>query len=234
MSDNISQHHTNRRHHNWLVYNISDRFLLKLSKYYKGVMYDFGCGEAPYRGFFEKFVDRYVGVDWTNSIHNTKVEIVADLNKDVPIQSAVADTIISLSVMEHLNNPQKMLNEAYRVLKPGGYFILQVPWQWRVHEAPHDYFRYTPYALKNMLEKAGFSSISVLPSSGFFTTWLIKFNYFTLTFINWQKRLVRGVLKLIFIPIWYLNQWLAPVLDKLDEDWEQEAQGYFVVTKKKL
>lgn len=44
--------HPNRRAINWLLYDISDRFLRKYSHLYKGVMYDLGCGERPYEDFF--------------------------------------------------------------------------------------------------------------------------------------------------------------------------------------
>ena len=77
-----------------------------------------------------------------------------------------------------------MLNEAFRILKPGGAIVLQVPWQWRVHEAPHDYFRYTPYGLKYLFEKAGFVDVVVEPQSGFFTMWILKMNYFSTRFIR--------------------------------------------------
>ena len=55
--------------------------------------------------FFYNIVPDNIGVDWSLSIHNLKADIVADLNKLLPIENAVADTIISLSVMEHLYEP---------------------------------------------------------------------------------------------------------------------------------
>ena len=94
------------------------------------------------------------------------------------IQSEVADTVVSFSVMEHLHQPQMMLDEAFRILKPTGNIILQVPWQWWIHEGPHDYFRYTPYAQNFMLVKAGFNNIKIKAQGGFFTMWILKFTYF--------------------------------------------------------
>jgi ubiquinone/menaquinone biosynthesis C-methylase UbiE len=79
-----------------------------------------GAGESPYKTFFLQHAKKYVAVDWAGSLHNTKADIAADLNKPLPIESAVADTVVSLSVMEHLCEPQTMLNEAFRILKPGG------------------------------------------------------------------------------------------------------------------
>lgn len=227
----ITKKHSNRKLHNWLAYNSLEQFLSKFSCHYRGDLYDLGCGEAPYKEYFLQYADKYIGVDWAGSVHDTNSDIAADLNKYLPIESLVADTVVSISVLEHLCEPQNMLNEANRILKSGGMMVLQVPWQWWVHEAPHDYFRYSTYGLQYMLEKAGFVDIVVKPQSGFFTMWILKFNYFT-------RRLIRGPLPVkillasLFVPFWYLGQKAAPILDKLDRDWQAETSGYYVSARK--
>lgn len=226
-----SQFHSNRQLHNWLVYNIGDRFLEQAIPHYKGIMYDLGCGEAPYKSFFLQYADQYVGVDWEGSMHNTIPDIVADLNELLPIDSEVADTVISLSVMEHLREPQTMLNEAYRILKPGGVMILQVPFQWMVHESPYDFFRYTPYGLEYLLKKARFIDITVTPQSGYFTMLIMKMNYFSLRFVR-GPILLRLSIKALLVPFWTLGQLVAPLLDKLDRNWAEETTGFLVTAKK--
>lgn len=227
----ISQQHSNRQAQNWLIYDIGDRFLLKFSGNFKGVLYDLGAGESPFKDFFLKYAQQYVAVDWAGSYHDTKADIAADLNKPLPIESDVADTVVSLSVMEHLCEPQMMLNEAFRILKPSGAMVLQVPWQWWIHEAPYDFFRYTPYGLKYLFEKAGFVDIVVEPQSGFFTMWILKFNYFSLRFIRGPKPL-RWLIKACLVPFWFVGQLIAPVLDKLDRNWVYETSGYYVTARK--
>ena len=226
-----SEYHSNRGFHNWLIYNVGDAFLEKFSKYYRGDLYDLGCGEAPYKEYFLQYADSYIGIDWTKTQHNSKADIVSDLNQKIELDDEVADTIVSISVMEHLCEPQVFLNESCRILKKDGTMILQVPWQWWIHEAPHDYFRYTPYGLRYMFEKAGFKDIQIEAQTGFFTTWLTKINYFTARFIRGPKPL-RWLIKVVLVPFWTLNQIVAPILDRLDTNWEAEAQGYFVVARK--
>jgi len=228
-----SKEHSNRQAYNWLVYDIGDKFLKKHADIYTGVLYDLGCGESPFREFFLQYADSYVGVDWAGSFHDTHADVAADLNKPLPVESEVADTVVSISVMEHLCEPQMMLDEAYRILKPGGEMLLQVPWQWWIHEAPYDFFRYTLYGLKYLFEKAGFTEVNVEPQSGFFTMWFIKMNYFSLRFSRGPK-VIRWIMRLLLIPCWFIAQKIAPVLDKLDRNWAAETSGYYVTAKKTL
>jgi len=227
----ISRNHSNRKAHNWLIYNISDRFLQRFSPLFTGDLYDLGSGESPYKDFFLLYAKKYVAVDWSGSFHDTQADIVADLNEPLPIDADVADTVVSLSVLEHLREPQLMLTEAHRILKEGGAIVLQVPWQWQLHEQPHDYFRYTPFGLKTMFERAGFVDIEVEPQAGFFTTMTMKWNYFTRRFAAGPAP-VRWLLTAIFSVFWFIGQVLAPLLDKLDRNWSLEAPGYFVTARK--
>lgn len=227
----ISKQHSNRKLHNWLIYNIGDKFLLKHSDKYRGVLYDLGCGESPYRDFLLEYCSEYIGVDWSESAHENTARVIADLNRELPIDSEVADTVISISVLEHLAEPQTLLDEAHRILKSDGNLILQVPWQWWIHEAPYDYFRYTPYGLEYMLKKAGFENIIIEPQSGFFSMWILKFNYFSRKLIRGPKWL-RVMLHFPLVPVWWLGQVAAPILDRLDRAWMNEATGYFVTANK--
>lgn len=185
----------------------------------------------PYKDWFLTHADQYTGVDWGGTLHQLKADIVADLNEPLPIESEVADTVVSLSVLEHLCKPQTMLNEAFRILKPRGGLVLQVPWQWWIHEAPHDYYRYTPYGLRYLLERAGFSDIHVEPQAGFFTTMTLKLNYFSLRLIRGPRPL-RLILRGIFSVVWYVGQRAAPILDRLDRNWALETSGYFITARK--
>lgn len=223
--------HKNLSYKNWLVYKHNQRNFGKYSRYFRGVIYDLGCGDMPYKDFFLKTGAKYIGVDWANSYHDIKADIIADLNKALPINDSVADTIVSISVLEHLCEPQVMLMEAFRILKSGGVIIIQSPWQWWLHEAPYDFFRYSPYGLNYLLKKAGFKEIEVEASSGFFSMWFLKFNYFTSRYIIGPKP-IRLLLTMFWVPIWCFLQFLALHLDKLDRDWTLETGGYWVVAKK--
>ena len=62
--------------------------------------------------------------------------------------------------MEHIFEPQDFLSEAKRVLKPGGYMLITVPFMWDEHEKPYDYGRYTSFGLKHLFNKNSFEVIN--------------------------------------------------------------------------
>jgi len=50
-----------------------------------------------------------------------------DLNGRIPFDDATFDICFSIEVIEHLNNPQNIINEVHRILKPSGMLILSTP-----------------------------------------------------------------------------------------------------------
>lgn len=213
--------------HNWLALKINNDCLKQNLSLMNGRVIDLGCGTAPYKKDIIKVADEYIGVDWKNSLHNqTCVDVLADLTKRLPFDDGYADTVVSFQVMEHLPEPKFFLSECHRILKGGGMLFITVPFMWHVHEAPHDYYRYTRYGLEYMLEKVRFSEIEIKENTGFWQMWILKFNYHT-------TRFARGPLKFIWIPIWWLGQMIAPVLDKYDKN-PAECASYTVVARKKM
>ena len=62
-------------------------------------------------------------------------------------------------MLEHVFEPQEFLSEVKRVLKPGGNFLITVPFIWDEHEVPNDFGRYSSYGLKYILRKNNFEII---------------------------------------------------------------------------
>lgn len=230
----ISSKHSNKMSHNWLNYYQGDQFLKKASFYIKGDLYDLGCGEMPYKEYFLKFADTYTGVDWNGSLHHIKNEtIISDLNEKIELPDKCADTIISLSVLEHLHNPNTFFKESNRILKKDSYFILQVPFQYQIHEHPIDYFRFTKFGLKYLFEENGFEVVELEETGGFWSTIAYKFNNHTLRYLRKTKHIpiLKSIIKILLVPLWTLTQVLAFLFDRIDFN-SDEATGYFVVGRK--
>lgn len=209
---------------NFLAHNINKRIARLFP--YKGRVIDLGCGTAPYKKDILMVADEYIGVDWKKSYHNTsKVNVQADLTKRLPFDDEYADTIVCFQVMEHLPEPSFFLSECYRILKSEGNLFITVPFMWRVHEAPYDYYRYTRYGLEYLLKKNGFIGIDIKETTGFWQMWILKFNYHS-------NRFARGPIKYFWWLIWWLGQILAPILDIYDRNLG-ECASYTVVARKK-
>ena len=87
----------------------------------------------------------------------------ADIATAGKFDDAEFDSIFHTEVLEHVFDVKTLLSECRRVLRPGGEMLLTVPFQARFHYIPHDYWRFTPSALRRMLEEAGFEEIDVRP-----------------------------------------------------------------------
>ncbi|PIT90277.1 MAG: hypothetical protein COU22_03070 [Candidatus Komeilibacteria bacterium CG10_big_fil_rev_8_21_14_0_10_41_13] len=128
---------------------------------------DLGAGEAPYQKFFK--AEKYICIDVENRKGTADV-IIADVNQGIPIGDNQADVVLCIEVLEHLREPAFVIQEIHRILKPGGRLVLSTPMVWQVHEPPNDFFRYTEFGLKHLLEKAGFKKYEIKPSNNYFYT----------------------------------------------------------------
>jgi SAM-dependent methyltransferase len=78
-----------------------------------------------------------------------------------PVRDASVDVVLATETLEHVPEPSVFLAEARRVLRPGGRIVLTVPFAARWHYIPHDYWRYTPSSLRNLLTSADFGEVVV-------------------------------------------------------------------------
>lgn len=169
--------HPNEGAHNRVLYRImEDAFEYAAGKYATGRLVDIGCGSKPWRGLFAGRVTEHIGVDYLPEIGGRPVDVVATAY-EIPLPDRHADTILMSAVLEHLEEPKDGLREAHRLLRPGGYAILTAPFIWPVHEAPRDFFRYSPFGFRHLLEEAGFEVVEIVPLSGAWTTFSLEFSY---------------------------------------------------------
>jgi uncharacterized protein YbaR (Trm112 family) len=71
----------------------------------------------------------------------------------LPFKKESFDVVWLCAVLEHIQNPFIVMDEVHRVLKPGGYVLISVPFIQYLHASPHDYFRYTKFGLRSLCRK---------------------------------------------------------------------------------
>lgn len=80
-----------------------------------------------------------------------KPDIVADASNMHMIADETYDYVFAMEVFEHIPTPQAAIDEVYRVLKKDGKLIFSTPFIFPIHDAPHDYYRYTKYGLMHLM-----------------------------------------------------------------------------------
>jgi len=149
----------------YLVYKSYHSDLFEcLKKYSKGRLLDVGCGNKPYAQIINNLVDEYLGCDIVQSSEQ-KVDILCNAT-EIQEPNESFDTILSTQAIEHIAEHQLVINESYRLLKFGGFLILSGPMYWPLHEEPYDFFRFTKYGFRHILNKAGFSIIEERSNGG--------------------------------------------------------------------
>jgi len=130
----------------------------------KGNLLDLGCGTMPYKKLImeNSVITSYTGVDIENPIYQKtqKPDCFWD-GFEVPLESSTFDNAILIEVLEHMPKPENTLNELSRLLKKDANLLITVPFLWTLHDVPNDEYRYTPFALKRMLEGSGFEIVNM-------------------------------------------------------------------------
>lgn len=202
-----------------------------IKTYSKGDVLDIGCGNKPYEKIFEGLIDNYIGCDIIQSNLNM-VDVLSPANK-IPIEDNRFETIISTQTIEHVEDYQGLVSEAYRLLKPGGYFILSGPFNWQLHEEPYDFFRFTKHGFKYILEKAGFEVIELKENGGM---WSVVGQYIIKNITNDHVKRNNKIRRLFNflkrLKVIYLLNCLFDGLDKIDYN-SINTINYVIIAKKK-
>lgn len=132
-------------------------------------MLDAGAGNSPYRSYFRHCT--YEATDLCERTERTYEDVTfqCDLS-EIPVEDARYDMVLCTQVLEHVPEPQAVICELHRVLKPGGRIWLSTPLFFPEHEVPYDFFRYTQFGLRHIFEKAGFRIEEIDWIGGYFGT----------------------------------------------------------------
>jgi SAM-dependent methyltransferase len=189
---------------------------------FSGLVLDVGCGHMPYKSLLlspPSCASAYIGVDLPANLYGSP-----DLEWDgrkIPLSDAAVDSVLLTEVLEHCPQPDEVLQEVARVLKPGGFLFLTVPFIWPIHTVPHDEYRYTPFALRRLLAVAGFSDAKIEATGG-------RHAVLALTLGLWVRRrsltsrrhvVTKYVLSRLLLPV----IWLLLKLDRVPAEFEEST-----------
>lgn len=182
---------------------------------------DIGAGIAPYEAALRKHihVGSYIALDVAST---DRTNVIADCLQ-LPFKSKSIDIVVSFDVIQHIENPELMLDEACRVIKGGGHLILTYPFLYPECDA-RDFRRWTVEGMRALLISHGFEIVTERRRAGAlfaFTcwiTWLIQHgipgqrgNWRASR--TWTGFLRAAVLVILTFPIQLLG-WVALLVDK--------------------
>ncbi len=179
-----------------------------------GTVLDFGCGTKPYEEMFT--CDKYIGLDYETEVSSKGRVLKADFfydGKTIPFPDNHFDSVFSSEVLEHVFNPDQILTELHRVMKPGAKMLLSCPFFWPEHEQPYDYARYSSFGLKSLMQDHGFEVVNYEKTGNYFECVVQSIVLYIFYFIPHKPKVLETLFFLIFIsPFLVFNLAVSKIL----------------------
>lgn len=113
-------------------------------------------------GSTSSFRDTYLGAEYVGvDLEDGKnVDVVADLTQGTgPLPVSHFALGICCSVMEHVRKPWIMAEHVTSLIRPGGHLYMSVPWVWRYHPYPDDYYRFSWRGIEEIFPEFAWSNV---------------------------------------------------------------------------
>lgn len=211
------------------------RFLTPHLTRVSGSLLDVGCGEMPFRPLIPGGV-RYRGVDVEESLSfGMKKHVDLDYfdGYNLPFQDDSFDVALCTEVLEHVEEPARLVREMLRVLKPNGVLLATVPFAARVHHKPYDFQRFTRFGLVSLF--VDFDDVEIVERGSDLAVLANKL--IALDARYWRSIFVRGRLLLLpvailVLPLALVFLALAHLSLILDFGSKDDPLGYGIIARK--
>jgi SAM-dependent methyltransferase len=215
---------------NWLANHKLVEALEHAREHTRGVLLDVGCGSMPFAPLFRGRLSRYVGLDLAGSpdVGAARLDVIGRAEQ-LPVRGASVDTVLAISMLNRLPEPLRMLEEAHRVLRPGGILIIEFEQMAPVYRPPHDYWRFTRHGADWLLDRAGFELVERTAIGGL----MARVGLSSIAVLN---RINRGPTRVITeIPVRIAYIVIQVVFELLDHVWFDPAEviAHLVVARRR-
>ena len=132
---------------------------------------------------------------------------VADAHQ-LPLANNSIDGVVIQAVLEHVLDPEIVVSEIWRVLKPDGIVYAETPFMQAVHEGPYDFKRFSESAHRYLFGK--FSEIKSGALQGVADSFLRSLEYFARGVF--RSRNIGKLVKLLFFWLRYFDSIIPETL----------------------
>ncbi|GHB92982.1 methyltransferase domain-containing protein [Cerasicoccus arenae] len=160
---------------------------------FKGKVLNAGCGWRQINHLIDGELTNQ-DISWPGDTR-THVDVYSPIH-EIPNPDGHYDCIICIAVLEHVENPEEVVPEFYRVLKPGGIAVVSVPFLQPEHKCPTDFQRYTKDGLKRLFTHHGFEVLKAKPLFNVFHT----FHWQAHIWLNMRNSFKYRLMRLIILP----------------------------------
>lgn len=226
----------NLKYESTYVYKVTkielENGLDKLSSPNLGDVLEIGCGSAKSLKLLSGKLSSYTGVDISlaqieearaccNSYGNEVRFKVGDV-KNLSFPANRFDSVLSMGCIHHIDDPSSVLQEIYRVLKPGGYVLLYEPSNHnifirflrflfkKIHPDFHsDEVAFYREEVVTLLKETGFEDVSFMFQIyflGFYSVFNIKTNYLLDLLFELSRKIDQHILKSNSVPFFIKKQ----------------------------
>jgi len=189
---------------------------------------DAGAGDDPYKELFKDINYHSTDFGKVNKIY-APCTYICDL-VSIPIRSNSYDAIIFTQVLEHVPEPELVLQELFRILKPGGIMFFTSPLFFSEHEIPYDFYRYTKFGLNYLFDKVGFSIERINWLEGYFGTLGYQYEHESRDLPYLPMQFSNKLVFYLIAPFLLIHKILAFILSilfyKLDRYYKYTNSGY--------
>lgn len=141
-------------------------------QFLRGRVLNAGCGNRDISYLLSLGgADEIVNYDIDSSLPNA----LRGPLEQMPFEAESFDSVLCNAVLEHVIHIDDVMNELTRVLRPGGYAVISIPFLQPFHACPTDFRRYTCDGIRQLATSRQLEVLSVSPVHSFAQTvsWII-------------------------------------------------------------
>lgn len=179
-----------------------------------GVLLDLGSRDKPYGPWVGPAVTEHIGADVQDG---PGVDVVIVPGDSLPFEDCSVDAVLCTQVLEFVTDPDDLLADIRRILRPGGVLVITMPFTYNEHpgDGGADLYRWTAPGAAVVVGRH--LDIAEVRRQGRLGSTVVPFT------LNWirvamsgRRRWLRGILLPVLLPLYALSNALGLAIDRLD------------------